>query len=78
MTRESGQRPEKLSLRKQLKLKCQEQSLNPVQNEVHLTYGGGADIRPIMTIVNYSQPKPENIRSFKRKGTITPKSAAEC
>ncbi|CAL0307175.1 unnamed protein product [Lupinus luteus] len=34
MARESGQTPANLSLRKQLKLKCQEQHLNPAQNQV--------------------------------------------
>ncbi|XP_019438940.1 PREDICTED: kelch domain-containing protein 4-like [Lupinus angustifolius] len=61
MARESGQRPEKLSLRKQLKLKCQEQNLSPVQNDVLVRYGVSADMRPLMTVLNCSQPSGLNI-----------------
>ncbi|XP_061364937.1 tip elongation aberrant protein 1-like [Gastrolobium bilobum] len=61
IARESEQRPEKLSLRKQLKLKCQEQNLNPGQNQVLVRYGVGADISPIMSVLNYSQPSRQNI-----------------
>ncbi|XP_019451767.1 PREDICTED: tip elongation aberrant protein 1-like isoform X1 [Lupinus angustifolius] len=59
MTRESGQRQEKLSLRKQLKLKCQEQNLNPAQNMVR--YRVGTDIRPRITVLNCSQPSGLNV-----------------
>ncbi|KAJ1388557.1 Kelch-type beta propeller [Sesbania bispinosa] len=61
IARESEQRPEKLSLRKQLKLKCQEQNLNPGQNQVLVRYGVGADVSPITTVLNYSQPSRLNI-----------------
>ncbi|KAK7265876.1 hypothetical protein RJT34_33501 [Clitoria ternatea] len=59
IARESEQRPEKLSLRKQLKLKCQEQNLNSNQNQVLVRYGVGSDIGQIMTA--YSQPSRMNI-----------------
>nr|XP_025617114.1 tip elongation aberrant protein 1 isoform X1 [Arachis hypogaea] len=61
IARESEQRPEKLSLRKQLKLKCQEQNTNPVQNQVLVRYGVGADVSPLMTVLNYSQPSRLNL-----------------
>ncbi|RDX97342.1 Kelch domain-containing protein 3, partial [Mucuna pruriens] len=61
IARESEQRPEKLSLRKQLKLKCQEQNLNPSQNQVLVKYGVGSDMGQIMTVLNYSQPSRLNI-----------------
>ncbi|XP_029129318.1 kelch domain-containing protein 3 isoform X2 [Cajanus cajan] len=61
IARESEQRPEKLSLRKQLKLKCQEQNLNPSQNQVLVRYGVGSDMGQIMTVLNYSQPSRPNI-----------------
>ncbi|XP_061351969.1 uncharacterized protein LOC133296940 [Gastrolobium bilobum] len=41
IARENELRPEKLSLRKQLKLKCQEQNLNLVENQVLVRYGMG-------------------------------------
>ncbi|KAG5049572.1 hypothetical protein JHK85_010675 [Glycine max] len=56
IARESEQRPKKLSLRKQLKLKCLEQNPNLVQNPVLCGYGVGADSNQPMSILNYSQP----------------------
>ncbi|KAL9326344.1 hypothetical protein ACSQ67_006989 [Phaseolus vulgaris] len=61
IARESEQRPEKLSLRKQLKLKCQEQNPNPGQNQVLVRYGVGSDMGQIMSVLNYSQPSRINI-----------------
>ncbi|XP_068464561.1 acyl-CoA-binding domain-containing protein 5 isoform X2 [Phaseolus vulgaris] len=61
IARESEQRPEKLSLRKQLKLKCQEQNPNPGQNQVLVRYGVGSDMGQIMSVLNYSQPSRLNI-----------------
>ncbi|XP_027331059.1 tip elongation aberrant protein 1 isoform X2 [Abrus precatorius] len=61
LARESEQRPEKLSLRKQLKLKCQEQNLNPSQSPVLVRYGVGSDTGQMMTMLNYSQPSRLNI-----------------
>ncbi|KAF7806276.1 tip elongation aberrant protein 1-like isoform X1 [Senna tora] len=55
LARESEQRPEKLSLRKQLKLKCQEQNLYPIQNRGLATYGV-ADISQPLTVLNYNHP----------------------
>lgn len=63
ISRESEQRPEKLSLRKKLKLKCQEENLNPGQNQVMVSYGVGADISQAMTMFNYSQPS-KNFASY--------------
>ncbi|XP_014493373.1 rho GTPase-activating protein gacHH [Vigna radiata var. radiata] len=54
-------RPEKLSLRKQLKLKCQEQNLNLVQNPVLSGYGVDAGSNHPMSILNYSQQSKLNI-----------------
>ncbi|KAG2398905.1 uncharacterized protein HKW66_Vig0086140 [Vigna angularis] len=54
-------RPEKLSLRKQLKLKCQEQNLNLVQNPVLCGYGVDAGSNHPMSILNYSQQSKLNI-----------------
>ncbi|KAK7330276.1 hypothetical protein VNO77_24466 [Canavalia gladiata] len=61
IVRENDQRPEKLSLRKQLKLKCQEHNLNTSQNQVLVRYGVGSDVGQIMTVLNYSQPSRLNI-----------------
>ncbi|BAT76508.1 hypothetical protein VIGAN_01452500 [Vigna angularis var. angularis] len=61
IARESEQRPEKLSLRKQLKLKCQEQNPNPSQNQVLARYGVGSDMGQIMSVLNYSQQSRLNI-----------------
>ncbi|TKY73289.1 Host cell factor [Spatholobus suberectus] len=61
LARESEQRPDKLSLRKQLKLKCLEQNLNVVQNPVLCGYGVGADSNQPMAILNYSQLSRLNI-----------------
>ncbi|KAI4343981.1 hypothetical protein L6164_011261 [Bauhinia variegata] len=61
LARETEQRPEKLSLRKQLKLKCQEQNLNTVQNRGLFRYGVGADVSQPMTVLGYSQPSRQNI-----------------
>ncbi|KAK7328499.1 hypothetical protein VNO77_22608 [Canavalia gladiata] len=55
IAREIEQRQEKLSLRKQLKLKCQEQNLNLVENPVLCGYEVGADSSLPLTILNYSQ-----------------------
>lgn len=60
--KESEQRLEKLSMKKQLKLKCQEeQNLIPGQNQVMVGYGVGADIGQVMSVLNYSQPNRTNI-----------------
>uniref|UniRef100_A0A0R0JV95 Uncharacterized protein n=1 Tax=Glycine max TaxID=3847 RepID=A0A0R0JV95_SOYBN len=61
IARESEQRPEKLSLKKQLKLKCLEQNPNPSQNQVLVRYGVGSDVGQIMTVLNYSQSSRVNI-----------------
>ncbi|KAI4335890.1 hypothetical protein L6164_014488 [Bauhinia variegata] len=61
LARETEQRPEKLSLRKQLKLKCQEQNVNTVQNQGLFRYGVGADVSQPMTMLGYSQPSLQNI-----------------
>jgi len=63
IARESEQRPEKLSLRKQLKLKCQEQNPNPSQNQVLARYGVGSDMGQIMSVLNYGQ-QSENLLSL--------------
>lgn len=55
IARENEQRPEKLSLRKQLKMKCQENNLNPIQNRGLVTHGVG-DISQPLTVLNYTQP----------------------
>lgn len=55
IARESEQRPEKLSLKKQLKLKCLEQNPNPSQNQVLVRYGVGSDVGQTMKVLNYSQ-----------------------
>ncbi|KAK2411441.1 Galactose oxidase/kelch repeat superfamily protein [Trifolium repens] len=60
--REGEQRPDKLSMKKQLKLKCQEeQNLSPGQNQVMAGYGVGSNIGQAMTVLNYSQPNRPNI-----------------
>ncbi|KAI5416546.1 acyl-CoA-binding domain-containing protein 5 isoform X2 [Lathyrus oleraceus] len=62
IAKESEQRLEKLSMKKQLKLKCQEeQNLIPGQNQVMVGYGVGADIGQVMSVLNYSQPNRTNI-----------------
>jgi hypothetical protein len=44
-------------MKKQLKLKCQEeQNLSPGQNQVMAGYGVGSNIGQAMTVLNYSQP----------------------
>ncbi|PNY11087.1 RING finger protein B-like [Trifolium pratense] len=59
---ESELRPDKLSMKKQLKLKCQEeQNLSPGQNQVMAGYGVGTNIGQAMTALNYSQPNRPNI-----------------
>ncbi|KAH1201500.1 Rab9 effector protein with kelch motifs [Glycine max] len=61
IARESEQRPEKLSLKKQLKLKCLEQNPNPSQNQVLVRYGVGSDVGQTMKVLNYSQQSRLNI-----------------
>ena len=56
ITRESEQRLEKLSLRKQLKLKCQEQNLTPIHNNALIRIGVGANIYQPMSAPVYGQP----------------------
>ncbi|CAJ1975402.1 unnamed protein product [Sphenostylis stenocarpa] len=62
---ERENRPEKLSLRKQLKLKCQGQNLSLVQNPVLCGYEVGADSKHPMTILNYNQPSKVDIPGRK-------------
>ncbi|MED6161713.1 hypothetical protein PIB30_063327 [Stylosanthes scabra] len=75
---EGEQRPEKLSLRKQLKLKCQEQNTNPVQNQVLVRCGVSADVSPFMTVLNYIHPsvlfsnKPMSLNSAANTSTSPP------
>ncbi|XP_054822682.1 tip elongation aberrant protein 1-like [Prosopis cineraria] len=61
LAREIEQRPEKLSLRKQLKLKCQEQNLNTVQNRGVVRYGV-PDVSQPLTVLNFNQPSRQNIQ----------------
>ncbi|KAI9117247.1 hypothetical protein K1719_011413 [Acacia pycnantha] len=59
--REIEQRPEKLSLRKQLKLKCQEQNLNTVQNRGVVRYGT-SDVNQPLAVLNFNQLSRQNIQ----------------
>uniref|UniRef100_K7KW81 Attractin/MKLN-like beta-propeller domain-containing protein n=1 Tax=Glycine max TaxID=3847 RepID=K7KW81_SOYBN len=61
IARENEQRPEKLSLKKQLKRKCLEQNPNLVRNPVMCGYGVGAASNQPMEILNCSQPSRLNI-----------------
>ncbi|XP_034216425.1 tip elongation aberrant protein 1-like isoform X3 [Prunus dulcis] len=61
LTRESERRLEKLSLRKQLKLKCQEQNLTSFHDKPLVNVGTGADMRQPMTVPFYAQPCRQNI-----------------
>lgn len=62
ISRESELRPEKLSMKKILKLKCQEdQNLIPGQNQDMGRYGVGNDAGQVTTTMNYSQPSRPNI-----------------
>ncbi|BBH04024.1 Galactose oxidase/kelch repeat superfamily protein, partial [Prunus dulcis] len=58
---ESERRLEKLSLRKQLKLKCQEQNLTSFHDKPLVNVGTGADMRQPMTVPFYAQPCRQNI-----------------
>ncbi|KAL6177987.1 hypothetical protein ACLB2K_049507 [Fragaria x ananassa] len=78
LVRESERRLEKLSLRKQLKLKCQEQNLTPIHDRALVPVGTGADIFQHGTIPFYGQPGEQVIplnqstlakRSFQAKVT---------
>ncbi|ONI08899.1 hypothetical protein PRUPE_5G207100 [Prunus persica] len=61
LTRESERRLEKLSLRKQLKLKCQEQNLTSFHDKPLVNVETGADMRQPMTVPFYAQPCRQNI-----------------
>ncbi|PRQ16354.1 putative kelch-type beta propeller [Rosa chinensis] len=78
LVRESERRLEKLSLRKQLKLKCQEQNLTPVHDRALVPVGTGAEIFQPTTVPFYGQPGEQIIplnqsasarRSFQAKVT---------
>ncbi|KAK9267024.1 hypothetical protein L1049_027495 [Liquidambar formosana] len=64
LARENGRddrRLEKLSLRKQLKLKCQEQYLYPPLNDKTLIkFGTNADLCQPMPVASYGQPSKQN------------------
>ena len=53
--KESEQRPEKLSLRKQLKLKCQEQNFSFVQHQAPIRCGVSSNISQPMIALDFSQ-----------------------
>lgn len=61
LTRESELRPEKLSLRKQLKLKCQEQNLTPIHDKSLVRVGIGTNIYQPVTVPVYGQAYIQNI-----------------
>ncbi|PON69666.1 BTB-kelch protein [Trema orientale] len=78
ITRESEQRLEKLSLRKQLKLKCQEQNLTPIQDKALVRVGVGANMCQPSTVPVYGQACVQNIslvqsQSFQGKKTFQAK-----
>ncbi|KAF5730202.1 hypothetical protein HS088_TW20G00574 [Tripterygium wilfordii] len=54
-------RPEKLSLRKQLKLKCQEQNLTPMPDKALTRIENNPDVRHPMIFMGYGQPGRENL-----------------
>nr|XP_048330190.1 uncharacterized protein LOC107419037 isoform X2 [Ziziphus jujuba var. spinosa] len=55
LTRETERRLDKLSLRKQLKLKCQEQNLTPVHDKALVRVGIDANMGPPATVPVYGQ-----------------------
>lgn len=61
LIKESEQRLEKLSLRKQLKLKCQEQNLTPIHDKSLVRVGIGANIYQPVTVPVYGQAYIQNI-----------------
>ncbi|XP_038724802.1 uncharacterized protein LOC120016289 isoform X1 [Tripterygium wilfordii] len=54
-------RPEKLSLRKQLKLKCQEQNLAPMHDNALTRIENNPDVRHPMAFMGCGQPGRENL-----------------
>ncbi|XP_050375995.1 uncharacterized protein LOC126793498 isoform X2 [Argentina anserina] len=56
LVRESERRLEKLSLRKQLKLKCQEQNFTPIHDRALVPVGTGAEIFQPSSVPFYGQP----------------------
>lgn len=56
LARENERKLEKLSLRKQLKLKCQEQNLNAIHGRAMVQIGVSADVYQPITVQGYEIP----------------------